>query len=136
MDLASSRVDLTRSKAGEWVKGIPGLGDIEVKVRGSNTPAFRLAQAKAQRAIPREARREAGLVDPEAVDVALGRALAEILIDWRNVSDAGEAIPFSAENAVKLLTDPELAIFRDGVAWAADTVGAMRKDDEDASLGK
>ena len=137
MDLGKTRVDLTRSKAGEWVKNIPGLGDIELKVRGSNTPAFRLAQAKAQRAIPREARRDAGLMDPEAADVALGQALAEgALVDWRNVSVDGEAIAYSPEAAAKLLTDPEFSTFRDAVAWAADLVGALRKDDEGAALGK
>lgn len=137
MDLATVRVDMTRAKAGEWIKDIPGLGDIELKVRGSNTPQFRLAQAKAQRAIPREARREGGMLDPEAADAALGRALVEgVLIDWRNVTLGEAAVPFSPETAEKLLSDPEMAIFRDGVAWAADLVANMRKTDEDASLGK
>ena len=135
MDLAKVRVDVTRSKAGEWVKDIPDLDDIELKVRGSNSPHFRTAQAKSQRAIPREARKD-GMIDPEAADAALGRALAEILIDWKNVVIGGAEIPYSAEAALALLTDPELAIFRDGVAYAAEYVGSLRKEDEDAALGK
>ena len=136
MDLSKTRVDLARAKAGQWVKDIPGLDDIEVLVRGSNTPAFRLAQAKAQRAIPREARRDGGLIDPEAADIASGKALAEILLDWRNVHVDGAELAFSPDAALKLLTDPELSLFRDGVAWAADIVGAARKDDEDDAAGK
>lgn len=137
MDLSKTRVDVARTKRGEWVKGIPGLGDIEVMVRGSNSPQFRLAQAKAQRAIPREARREGGLIDPEAADAALGAALAEgVLLDWRNVEDGGEPVPYSAAKALELMTDPEMAVFRDGVAWAAEIVGAARKEDDDAALGK
>ena len=136
MDLGKTRVDVARSKAGEWVKDIPGLDDIELRVRGSNSPQFRTAQAKAQRAIPRDARRGDGTLDPEAADAAFGRALAEILIDWRNVHMDGADLPYSPEAALKLLTDPELSLFRDGVAWAADLVGALKKGDEDASLGK
>jgi hypothetical protein len=135
MDLAKVRVDVTRSKAGEWVKDIPGLDDIELKVRGSNSPHFRTAQVKAQRAIPRDARKD-GLVDPEAADAALGRALAEILLDWKNVSVGGVEIPHTAEAALTILTDPEMSVFRDGVAYAADYVASLRKEEEDAALGK
>ena len=135
MDLGKVRVDVTRSKAGEWVKDIPGLDDIEFKVRGSNSPHFRTAQVKAQRAIPREARKD-GLVDPEAADLALGKALAEILLDWKNVRSGETEIAYSPETALTLLTDPELTIFRDGVAYAADYVASLRKEDEDSALGK
>jgi hypothetical protein len=137
MDIGGVRVDMARSKAGEWVGNIPGLGDIELKVRGSNTPQFRLAQAKAQRAIPREARREGGLIDPEAADIAAGKALADgVLIGWRNVSMNGAELPYSPEAAERLLTDPEMGLFRECVMWAAEQVAAMRKGDEDDSLGK
>lgn len=137
MDLSKVRVDVARSKQGDWISGIPGLGDIEVMVRGSNSPQFRLAQGKAQRDIPREAKRERGFIDPEAADIALGRALADgALMDWRNVEIGGKTIPYSPEKALELLTDPEMAVFRDGVAWAAETLGAARKEDDDAALGK
>lgn len=137
MDLAKTRVDIARAKAGEWVKNIPGLDDIELLVRGSNAPAFRLAQAKAQRAIPRTARREGGMIDPDAADAALGQTLAEgALMDWRNVSMGDAEISYSPGAALKLLTDPEMALFRDGVAWAADYVASHLKDDQDEALGK
>lgn len=136
MDLASSRVDLTRSKAGEWVKGIPGLGDIELKVRGSNTPAFRLSRMRAQKSLPSGARLDDGLIDPDEADKSSGLVLAGLLVDWKNVSDGGVDLPFSREAAEKLLTDLELQVFRDGVAYAADEVAGLRKIKEDASLGK
>ncbi len=136
MDLANVRVDAARAKQGEWIKDIPGLGDIELLVRGSNSPQFRLAQAKAQRTIPRGARREGGFIDPEAADTANGQALAEILLDWRNISIDGAALPYSTAAALKLLTDPDMATFRDAVAWASDQVALLRKEDDDAALGK
>lgn len=135
MDLSKVRVDVARSKAGEWVKNVPGLDDIELKVRGSNSPHFRTAQVRAQRAIPREARKD-GILDPEAADVALGKALSEILLDWRNVRSGETDIPYSPEAALALLTDPEMVVFRDGVAYAADVVGSLRKEEDDAALGK
>lgn len=136
MDLSAVRVDLTRSKAGEWVKNIPGLGDIELKIKGSNTPAFRLGRIRAQKAIPAGARLEDGLIDPEEADKSNGLVLADLLVDWKNVNDGDAEVPFSREAAVRFLTDPELPVFRDGVAYAADEVATLRKAKEDESLGK
>ena len=137
MDLANVRVDAARAKQGEWIKDIPGLGDVELQVRGLNSPQYRLAQAKAQRSIPRGARREGGFIDPEAADIASGQALAEgVLLGWKNISVDGVEMAYSAAAALGLLTDPNMAIFRDAVEWAAGQVAILRKEDEDAALGK
>lgn len=137
MRLENLRLDVERIEAGEWVENIPGLGDIRLKVRGSNCAAFRLAQAKAQRGITSADRHEGGLVDPKAVDVVLGTALAEaVLVDWENVEIDGQMARYSKPLAHTLLVDPEMALFRDGVAWASDYVSTMRKETEDPALGK
>lgn len=107
---------------GEWIGGIPDLGDIELRVRRIGNVDYRRRRS--------EMLRDSGAED-------LPRLYAEtILTDWKNVSIGRVEQQFSREGAIRLLSDPAMATFFEGVRWAAQTITAHRtsalKDDCDA----
>lgn len=123
MSLAKVRAEQRRVLDGAWVNGeIHGLGEeLRLKVRGRWHPAFRALHAKLSAAVPREkkVRTEFGLeVAPAETDRIITECLVETgLVDWDGLreTDEGPHIPYSKEKARELLTDPELAPFRDAV---------------------
>lgn len=119
MKLSSLKIDAAKLEKGDWVADIPGLGDIELKVRGLGNADHRKRQTELVTALPRHKRKDVAEMD--SIDVRL--LVETVLLDWRNVSDdAGEPVAFSAEAATSILSDPELVAFRQGVIWAATTV--------------
>ncbi|MCB1499710.1 MAG: hypothetical protein KDK07_07945 [Bauldia sp.] len=127
MKINSLKTNAAAAAEGRWVKDLPGLGNIELKVRGTNNPEFRRRQQAMYRALP-PAKRNKGVIDPVEQDRILGVCLLDhCLLDWRNVEDeTGAPIPFSRAAAEPFLTDPDYSTFRDGVLTAASSV-----DDED-----
>ena len=92
---------------GEWVDGLPGLGDIAIRVRRFGNPDHERERARMLRTGP---------VDDGAL------AAATILTGWRNVEHAGQPLDFTAETARALLCDPALGDLLAGVQAAADIV--------------
>lgn len=127
MKISSLKTNAAAAAEGRWVKDLPGLGDIEVKVRGTNTPEYRRRQQAMIRALP-PSKRNKGMIDPAEQDRILGICLLDhCLLDWKNVEgDDGTPIPFSRGAAEPLLTNPDFSAFRDGVLTAATSV-----DDEE-----
>lgn len=79
--------------------------------------------------------RKGGEEAKAAHDALIVRATAEaILLDWRNLDDdQGQPLPYSADNAEKLLADPALWPFRNFVEDVSATVrGYVAKAEEDA----
>jgi hypothetical protein len=102
---------------------LPGLGDIEVLVRGTSNPDYRRRMQAMIRALP-PSKRLKGVVDPVEMDRIIGTCLCDhVLLDWKNVqTDDGKQVAFSPDAARPFLTDPAYAAFRDGVLAAASSV--------------
>jgi len=98
-DLEKLATDPRKEEDGVWK---PITGDAQVKVARANNPKYRAALMKYQKKF-------CGLViDPtsEEFEKAVIYAMAEaILVDWENLAIKGELIPYSVENAIKILTE-------------------------------
>jgi hypothetical protein len=98
---------------GAWVKGIPNLPGLALKVRGIGNSDYRRLLMKLRADLsPDEIADEKKQAEMDA------RLMQEtILVGWDGMED-----PFTPEHVKTWLTDPELAVFRSGVVYAASTV--------------
>lgn len=138
MDLSKIKIDSAKIARGDWVGDLPfsGMEGLRLKVRGLASVVYRETLAKRGRAIPRSARNKDGSLPIAIADRVTGEALAEaVLLDWEGLSDNGCVEPYDKELAMKLLTDPDFAAFRDTVIYAASIVADDDREHEDALLG-
>lgn len=125
MDISKIKIDSAKIEAGEWVKDIPGMGNLELRVRGLGSIAYREALAQRQRAIPRDQRNADGSIPFRLSDEATAAAVADaILLDWRNVEISGSPVHFSAAKAREYLANPDYSVFLDAVLFAASKVAS------------
>lgn len=124
MKITAKRRDDTAINQGEWIGGVPLMGDIELCVRGRTNKLFDVAFDRHIRALPREDRDRVGVPTAEARVRCVGLACVEtVLLDWRNVQDEnGKEIPFDKDLAKLWLTDPAYEHFLDAVLYAATVV--------------
>lgn len=125
-----------RLQNGGWVGALPGLGDIEVKVRGLGCEAD--DQLLAVMAAGRRSGRVVPIPPtmPKGDRILVTRLANAILLDWRNMTEGEDdtPLPYSFDAAVRFLTAPEFRRFRDGVLLAAGVVadplppGGIRAD--------
>jgi hypothetical protein len=100
----------SKIEQGAWVKDLPNLPGVSVRVRGYGNSDYRRLLAKLRPQFSDDP------VEQEKVD---NRLLAEtILLDWDGIDDT----PYSPETARELLADPDLAVLRMGVNYAASVV--------------
>ena len=134
MKLSSLRVDAART---DWVGDIPEMGDLRLKVRSSLCADFRETVSTLRRAVPRGAFNRDGSLPVDISERISGEALHKtILLDWENLTgDDDSVIPYTKETALKLLTDPEYAVFRNAVFWASEFVARGQSEDEAKTLG-
>lgn len=129
MELANIRVNPKAIEQGAWVKDIPGLGDIALKVRGTRNADYERRTSELVSALSQQERR-----DPEVQAEIARRLLVEtVLIDWRGMTENGKPVAYDRALAEKLLTEPEYRDFADGVAWAAAMVGRIGEEEVKAS---
>jgi hypothetical protein len=131
MKLSAIRVDSRLAEQGDWVDNIPELSGIRLKVRGAHNTDYRVLEAKLTREIPREERIQG--MSPAAQDRMIGTLLLEtVLVDIDGLTEEDGVTPlrYSRELGERLLLDPDFRKFRDGVAWAAESVANRRKADE------
>jgi hypothetical protein len=135
MKMKDVAVDADRAEAGAWVKDIPDMEGLRLKVRGANNKDWRRTQMKLIQATPRK-RRMSGNLDPDDSDRITTLCLLNTsLLDWEGLEDDdGKAIPYSREMAEKLLTEPDFRRFREAAAWAANWVAeqSVAEVEEDA----
>jgi len=123
MDIETLKTDPAAISEGRWIGDIPGMGDLELRVRGLSSPAVQQLQSRKLRALPKAERDRDGRPSPEAAARISGEVLAEsVLLDWRNVSVGGKAVKFDPALAKKWLTDPAYSRFADAVTTAASYV--------------
>ena len=126
MRLRDIAIDAHAIEQGEWVDDLPGLDGVRVLVRGIGNADYRRLQAKLMRKVtPAES---INGMSPERGDEITTKLLAEtVLLGWEGIEDDdGAPLAYSKEKAVELLADPALRRFRDGVMFAATTVGERR----------
>lgn len=131
MKLSNIRLDTAVIEAGDWVdvpvELFPDLDGVRLKVRGAGNGDYRRLQARLLRAIA--AKKFDAEKEQSAAEAVGGELLARtVLLDWQGLeNEDGSALPFSAETALQLLTDPEMRIFRDAVAYAANQIANRKK---------
>lgn len=127
--LSQISVDLGKAASGREVDYM----GVTLIVASAQNPAFKRARNKAFDKVVSKLRR--GKLSNERVAQLQAPAVAEhILVGWRDLQDDdGNAIPYSKEKALELLSDPSLADLYDTVMVASNEVADfMAKGDEDA----
>jgi hypothetical protein len=138
MSLSKTRKQQTRALNGAWVSDDKhGFEGVRFKVRGRYNPDAKSLEARLGAAVPKDKKLQNGFLLPEESDRIVTELLIEtILVDWDGVreDDEAPAIPYSKEEARKLLSDPLLRPFRDSALLAALVVAEDGKDaiEEDA----
>jgi len=85
---------------GRWV---PYVEDIEFLIARWNNPAHRSKQHKLSKPHLRQIRKQNTKVGEQVARKAM---VGTVLLDWKNIEDNGEPIPFSVEKALEYMTDP------------------------------
>lgn len=123
MEIKSIKRDASRIEAGEWVAGIPQMGDLRLKVRGFGSAAYEQAVGRRIRALPVGERERDGSPTPAAMKRITAESMHEaILLDWDGLTDDGEAVPYDSAVALIWLTDPDFLHFRQAVDYAGRVV--------------
>lgn len=139
MKLSAMKINSAAIEQGEWVGSkhgspIPDMGDLNLKVRGIGNADFRVLQSKLFDGTPRNERPNGRLLPKAAERVTVECLVETILIDWDGVQDdQGEPLPFNKDLARKILSDPDLRLFREAVMWASAQVGELRAGDSEAA---
>lgn len=137
MKLSQLKTNVAAVENGVWMKDLPGWDGLELKVRGLNNSEYRALQRNLNEAIPR-IRWQTGKVTPKEVEEISHKLLHQtVLMDWRGLEDENEAgnavpLPYTAEKAWELLSNPEFVVFRDIVIFAASLVGSEAAEAEEA----
>lgn len=128
MDLNATRIDIDKQEQGDWVGDLPGMGELRLKVRGSNNKDWRRMQTILVNSIPR-ARRIRGL-SPEDADAISCKLLRDCgLLDWEGpTKEDGTPLPFSKEQAYIFLCNPKNG-FLEAALTAANSVAEVAADD-------
>lgn len=121
-------VDAKKEQEGVWRDDIGG--DIKIKIARIGNPNYQ----KRFQALTKPHRRalRSNRLSDDIAEKLLIQCLAEtIVLDWENVEEKGKKIPYSLENAIKLLTDyPELRSTINDIANELE--GYQAEEEEDA----
>lgn len=132
MKLSAGKINAEAMEKGAWVSDIPDMGDLKLKVRGSNNSDWRELERKMIEALPRE-KKIRGRLDQKDQDQMTSECLLQTsLLDWSGFEDdEGKPIPYSKEVARQILFEPEYMRFRMAVMWAANVVADDKKAQQD-----
>jgi len=116
MEAAALKSTSDAIEAGEWVDDLPNLGDVGLRIRSVQSYTVKRAMGRAMRNVPKEGRDGSGKILPEVQDeIDYQIALDYLLVDWRNLTQDGEPLPYSKELAAEWL---KLPIFAEAVQVA------------------
>ncbi|MBS7696270.1 MULTISPECIES: hypothetical protein [unclassified Chelatococcus] len=125
MDLKSAKVNSVLIEAGEWVKDIPGMDDLALKVRGLGCIEAKNFMSRRVRALPKGTMNRDGTFPPALQERLLTEQCIEVLLlDWENLTEDKTTVPYSKEKARELLTNPDYRPLKDAVLWAANTLAS------------
>lgn len=112
MDFQKFETDERASNEGVWV---PIGGGAELKVARSNNDAaveYRDARMK-----PYRRQQQAGIMDDAVEEEIIRDTIARhVLLDWRGMTDDGEEVPYSREEAEERLKNDDFLVFVAGIA--------------------
>lgn len=133
MDLSSLKTNTVVVEQGDWVDNIPDMGDLRLKVRGRGNSKWRALEQTLAAAVPR-GKKVNGRIPAVEADRILAICMRETaLLDWENLKDGDQVLPYTKEMATTLLTDPLFRAFFDACAWAcsvvSDGAGAAQEAD-------
>lgn len=136
MKLSSVKVNPKAVEDGDWVKDLNEMGDLELKVRGQNSAAWKTLNNKLVRALPRNLRNRADGLPQEIQDRIVNDLLVGAgLLDWNNLELDDGPKPYSKDLAAKLIKDPQWALFREAVLTATIRVGTEVAEADEALAG-
>lgn len=120
MKLSDIRVDAAKGEAGAWVRDLPGLPGVALKVRGIDNTDWRRVMAREMKTLPRVKRMN---IDPAETERITTRCLIEAgIVDWAGIEgEDGKPLTFSA-GAADLLADPDYAELRNAALYACGVV--------------
>ena len=124
MKLSAIRINSAMREQGQWIDNIPDLGGVKLKVRGvDNTDARRL-RAKLVAEMPPTDKPRNVLTDEAAERLTVAILSESILMGWQGLeNEDGTPIVFSIPQAAEILANPDFALFRNGVNFAANIIG-------------
>lgn len=127
MDIyAAFATDETKENEGAWFD-VPG-GDARVRVARSNNPTYSKALVKAYEKYTKASKANGDAIEKQQEEEYIKLIARHILTDWTNVKFKGKALPYSVENAEKLLKIRDFRIF---VQKCADDFDAYRVEIEE-----
>jgi len=136
MDIQSLKVDSGKVAEGTWVTGLPGAGDLRLRVRGWNSPKAVALRSRLEREAPKSDRIRGGGMKPTASTRIGSQVLAEVvLLDWDGMTNGGEPMPYDADLARQWLMDPDFRQFADLVYTAATWVDQGQAEAEEEIAG-
>lgn len=131
MKLSDIEVNVDAVEQGTWIGAkhgtpIPEMGELCLKVRGTDNADYRRMYSKLANAIPRVRRQ-----DMSEHDKVHAQCLnATCLLDWDGVDGPDGPVPYSKAQATELLTNPKWRKFREAVSWAAGMVGEQKAEEQ------
>lgn len=129
MDISNLKKSTATVEAGDWVDGIPQMGELRLRVRGLNSAQYKAVFSRKQRAVPKDQRERDNSIKESVLHVIRGEALHEaILLDWSGLTSKNEPVAYDPGQALAWLTDPEFEDFQFAVLYAAGVVGKDREE--------
>jgi len=133
MDIGDLKRDSGKISSGIWVRDIPEMGDIEVKVRGMSSPLVVSARAAKERGTPKNHRNRDGSLKTGAAIKIMRVLLSEVvLLDIKGLTQSGKKVDI--DKAKALILDPDYEALADAVFWAASAVDRGVAEDTDAAV--
>lgn len=135
MDVTFFKRDSKMLSEGIWIKDIPGMGDVEFKVRGYSSPEVMASRSAKERKVPLSERMEDGSLKSETTLRIFREVLMDtIFMDVRNLTHA-DGKPVKAEEAKMWLLDPDYEPLADAVFMAAQLVDRKRSTTQETVAG-
>lgn len=115
---------------GVWVKITEGL-EIKISALGNKKHLAVLEKLKK----PYKAQYRRDLMDPEKDEEIHCRAMAEaVILDWRGEGwkdKEGKSLPYSPDNAFKILSDPAMKGFKADILFLATAKETFKQEEQD-----
>lgn len=118
-DLVIPDAVVQKVESGVWIDDITDFPDLRLRVRGINSKTYQTEFSRRLRMVPRKQRDRDGNPSVEAMREAQALAAHKfLLLEWSGIKDGDADVPYSADLAKKLLTNPNGKLL-DAVVWAA-----------------